>query len=157
MFLRLKAIISQSKQIKSFLGNVNLGSHTRTFSSNCENEMKTSIAAPFYMMCSKNIHAEECQTLFKDMVVFENFLSESEEKTIFDEIEPYMSRLHYEYDHWDNVSYIFLTFLVGICYPFLVILGILVSVKVRFYHVDRLFMDSEKQSDCIGPHLVCSS
>ncbi|KAK7495824.1 hypothetical protein BaRGS_00012814 [Batillaria attramentaria] len=40
--------------------------------------------------------------LAKDMLVFPDFLSEEEEKSILNEIEPYMRRLRYEYDHWDN-------------------------------------------------------
>ncbi|XP_013787528.1 alpha-ketoglutarate-dependent dioxygenase alkB homolog 7, mitochondrial-like [Limulus polyphemus] len=36
------------------------------------------------------------------MVVYEDFLNEEEEKNIIDEIEPYMKKLRYEYDHWDD-------------------------------------------------------
>ncbi|KAK9892391.1 hypothetical protein WA026_019842 [Henosepilachna vigintioctopunctata] len=36
------------------------------------------------------------------MKVYENFLSESEEKSILEEIEPYMDKLRYEFDHWDD-------------------------------------------------------
>ena len=42
-------------------------------------------------------------TLASDMLVFEDFLDVDEEKSLFEEIEPYMKRLRYEYDHWDNV------------------------------------------------------
>ncbi|XP_074642466.1 alpha-ketoglutarate-dependent dioxygenase alkB homolog 7, mitochondrial-like [Tubulanus polymorphus] len=38
----------------------------------------------------------------KDLHVYEEFLSDDEEKKLCSEIEPYISRLHYEYDHWDN-------------------------------------------------------
>lgn len=38
------------------------------------------------------------------MLVYEDFLTESEEKTLLDEIEPYLKRLRYEFDHWDDVS-----------------------------------------------------
>lgn len=60
------------------------------------------ISNPHYMAVSENLQLEECQALFEDMTVEDGFLSEFEEKTIFEEIEPYISRLHYEYDHWDN-------------------------------------------------------
>ncbi|KAJ1525197.1 hypothetical protein ONE63_010029 [Megalurothrips usitatus] len=63
---------------------------------------EVSLPKPNYMTVSSSLAPEECQALYKDMVILDNFLSESEEKTIFDEIEPYMNRLHYEYDHWDN-------------------------------------------------------
>ena len=36
--------------------------------------------------------------------LYENFISEDEEKQLLGEIEPYMKRLRYEFDHWDNVS-----------------------------------------------------
>lgn len=39
------------------------------------------------------------------MTVHNDFLSETEEKSILDEIEPYMKRLRYEFDHWDDVSF----------------------------------------------------
>ena len=42
-------------------------------------------------------------TLASDMLVFEDFLDVDEEKSLFEEIEPYMKKLRYEYDHWDNV------------------------------------------------------
>ena len=42
--------------------------------------------------------------LAKDMLVLPDFLSESEEESLLAEVEPYMKRLRYEFDHWDNVS-----------------------------------------------------
>lgn len=35
--------------------------------------------------------------------VYENFITEVEEKALFDEVEPYLKRLKYEADHWDDV------------------------------------------------------
>lgn len=100
--LGLRSFISTSKHIKIFSENLKIWIQSKGFSSNCQNVLDTPTAVPSYMTCSDNIQSDECKTLYKDMVVFDNFLSESEEKTIFNEIEPYMSRLHYEYDHWDN-------------------------------------------------------
>ncbi|XP_063431023.1 alpha-ketoglutarate-dependent dioxygenase alkB homolog 7, mitochondrial-like [Mytilus trossulus] len=37
-----------------------------------------------------------------NMLVQEDFLSEDEEMSLFNEVDPYMRRLRYEYDHWDN-------------------------------------------------------
>ncbi|KFB40228.1 AGAP000760-PA-like protein [Anopheles sinensis] len=37
-----------------------------------------------------------------DMRVFENFISEQEEISLLEEIEPYLKRLRYEFDHWDD-------------------------------------------------------
>ena len=42
------------------------------------------------------------ELLKKTMIVSENFLTESEEQSLLNEIEPYMKRLRYEYDHWDD-------------------------------------------------------
>lgn len=38
------------------------------------------------------------------MLVIENFLDTTEENSIFKEIDPYLQRLRYEFDHWDDVS-----------------------------------------------------
>ena len=43
-------------------------------------------------------------SLMNDMLVYENFISEEEEKSLLEEVEPYLKRLRYELDHWDNVS-----------------------------------------------------
>lgn len=44
------------------------------------------------------------QTLKKYMIVKNDFLTEADEKNLLDEVEPYMQRLRYEFDHWDNVN-----------------------------------------------------
>ncbi len=44
-------------------------------------------------------HAE----IINSMLVCEDFLSAAEENSLFDEIEPYIKRLRYEFDHWDDV------------------------------------------------------
>ena len=41
-----------------------------------------------------------------DIQIYQDFISESEEQSLFDEVEVYMKRLRYEFDHWDNVSFI---------------------------------------------------
>jgi hypothetical protein len=64
-----------------------------------------------------NIHVSNCSHLLEAndpevfklmdryMIVKENFLSEQEEASLLEEIEPYMKRLRYEFDHWDDVWY----------------------------------------------------
>lgn len=42
--------------------------------------------------------------LAKDMTVQKDFLSEEEELSLLNEVDIYMKRLRYEFDHWDNVS-----------------------------------------------------
>ncbi|XP_014275160.1 alpha-ketoglutarate-dependent dioxygenase alkB homolog 7, mitochondrial [Halyomorpha halys] len=38
----------------------------------------------------------------ENVSVINDFLSQSEEKSLLKEIEPYMKRLRYQYDHWDH-------------------------------------------------------
>ena len=42
--------------------------------------------------------------LLQDMLIYNDFITEEEEESLFNEVEPYMKRLRYEYNHWDNVS-----------------------------------------------------
>lgn len=42
--------------------------------------------------------------LLATMRIFKNFISPEEEDSLFQEVEPYMKRLRYEYSHWDDVS-----------------------------------------------------
>lgn len=44
------------------------------------------------------------QNFLRDMLIIEDFLTVSEEESLFAEVEPYMKRLRYEFDHWDDVS-----------------------------------------------------
>ena len=38
------------------------------------------------------------------IIIKEDFIDEKEENLILSEIEPYMKRLRYEFDHWDDVN-----------------------------------------------------
>ena len=40
-----------------------------------------------------------------NLEVCEHFISEEEETLLLKEIEPYLKRQKYQYDHWDNVSF----------------------------------------------------
>ena len=42
--------------------------------------------------------------LLATMKVFPDFITPREEDSIFQEVEPYMKRLRYEFSHWDDVS-----------------------------------------------------
>lgn len=46
---------------------------------------------------------EEKQLFLNDMTIVDNFISSSEEDQLFNEIEPYLKRMKYEFDHWDGV------------------------------------------------------
>lgn len=48
-------------------------------------------------------NVDVARSFIDSMLIFEDFLTETEEKSLFDEVEPYMKRLHYEFDHWDDV------------------------------------------------------
>lgn len=39
-----------------------------------------------------------------NLEVHENFVSEEEENKLLNEVEPYLARQVYQYDHWDGVS-----------------------------------------------------
>lgn len=39
-----------------------------------------------------------------NLEVRENFISEEEESLLLKEVEPYLKRQKYQYDHWDDVS-----------------------------------------------------
>ena len=90
--LCLKSLI----RVTSSIGNF------RQLSDQCYDSLQNNSSNPKYMVASDSLLHEEYSTLCKDMVVLENFLSEAEENQLFQELEPYMARLHYEYDHWDN-------------------------------------------------------
>ncbi|KAJ9579112.1 hypothetical protein L9F63_024781 [Diploptera punctata] len=55
-----------------------------------------------YIMFSKDFDDSAKVALARDMVIHEEFLSEEEEKSIFQEVEPYMKKLRYEFAHWDD-------------------------------------------------------
>ena len=42
--------------------------------------------------------------LKEDFLVYEDFITPEEESSILEEIEPYLNRLKYEFNHWDDVS-----------------------------------------------------
>lgn len=44
------------------------------------------------------------EELLKTMRIHPEFISEDEEKQLFNEIEPYIKRLRYEFSHWDDVN-----------------------------------------------------
>ncbi|KAK7790223.1 hypothetical protein R5R35_014533 [Gryllus longicercus] len=46
---------------------------------------------------------EQCrEQVVENMIILNDFLSLEEEKSLFEEVEPYMKKLHYEFDHWDD-------------------------------------------------------
>ena len=57
-------------------------------------------------LCSSNSisNREITEMIQHDLVLKENFITEDEETSLCEELEPYLKRMQYEYDHWDNVS-----------------------------------------------------
>lgn len=47
--------------------------------------------------------AEDKKAFAVDMALMENFISPTEEESFLKELEPYLKRLRYEFDHWDDV------------------------------------------------------
>ncbi|XP_050402968.1 alpha-ketoglutarate-dependent dioxygenase alkB homolog 7, mitochondrial [Patella vulgata] len=45
---------------------------------------------------------ETFKILANDMLVYDNFLTKEEEKSLITEIEPVVKRMRYEYEHWDD-------------------------------------------------------
>lgn len=45
----------------------------------------------------------EKKSFATDMLIMQNFVSPAEEDSFLKEIEPYLKRLRYEFDHWDDV------------------------------------------------------
>ncbi|XP_049277582.1 alpha-ketoglutarate-dependent dioxygenase alkB homolog 7, mitochondrial [Anopheles funestus] len=45
---------------------------------------------------------ENREKFTKDMRVFDQFVDEKEENSLLEEIDPYLKRLRYEFDHWDG-------------------------------------------------------
>ena len=44
------------------------------------------------------------ERLAKCLMIINDFITKEEEASLVQEIEPYMKKLRYEYDHWDDVS-----------------------------------------------------
>jgi alkylated DNA repair protein alkB family protein 7 len=57
-----------------------------------------------YMLFGEAYNSASEETMLRDMRVVADFLTEEEERSLFEEVEPYMRRLRYEFDHWDDVS-----------------------------------------------------
>ena len=72
----------------------------------------TEKCTPSYIKLSETFSNEEeatKQKLIDSIVIYKDFISADEENSIFQEIEPYLKRMHYEFDHWDDVIKIMLT------------------------------------------------
>lgn len=72
--------------------------------------------AVFFQQCRSFAHAirhvptleasssDVAAALSRDIDLYEDFITEEEEASMLAEVEPYLQKLHYEFDHWDDVS-----------------------------------------------------
>uniref|UniRef100_A0A1A9VCK6 Alpha-ketoglutarate-dependent dioxygenase AlkB-like domain-containing protein n=1 Tax=Glossina austeni TaxID=7395 RepID=A0A1A9VCK6_GLOAU len=103
-FLKLKTIFTKSvyllqeepllKRIIKFVANER---KCGTFATKVQHTSEDS-----YLEFLGNWPNEEKQCFLQDMRIFINFVNEDEEQQLLNEVEPYMKRLRYEYDHWDD-------------------------------------------------------
>lgn len=61
------------------------------------------ISVPSYFVLKDPALNENASALVNSMTVYDDFLSLEEENSLMEELEPYMRRLKYEFDHWDDV------------------------------------------------------
>lgn len=60
---------------------------------------------PYFSLCDKFAsEPKEAEGLVGTMTVYSDFLSEQEETSLMNELDPYMKKLRYEFDHWDDAS-----------------------------------------------------
>ena len=95
-------LIIKDIQLKMFLKTLSkqVKNVTKYFSKSISNVASTKIENAVHLIEANDPNTFEL--LKKTMIVTENFLTESEEQSLLNEIEPYMKRLRYEYDHWDD-------------------------------------------------------
>ncbi|XP_014254568.1 alpha-ketoglutarate-dependent dioxygenase alkB homolog 7, mitochondrial [Cimex lectularius] len=65
-------------------------------------KIQTRIEVPKWIYFHKDSDSQKKQELLKDLSISNDFIDDDEEKSIMDEIGPYLKRMRYEYDHWDN-------------------------------------------------------
>ncbi|KAL3868094.1 hypothetical protein ACJMK2_040930 [Sinanodonta woodiana] len=68
-------------------------------------ELHKGISRQTNVLASEYLHANDEETqrvLSTSMKVYDDFISQEEEESIFNEIEPYLRRLRYETSHWDD-------------------------------------------------------
>jgi hypothetical protein len=101
--------VSLLKCIEKFPRTLNniciISRHSSSKQVQCDSKKdQADITIPDYLYFHKNFDVSLKHVLVNDMTVIENFISPDEENSILKEIEPYLKRLRYEFDHWDDVS-----------------------------------------------------
>lgn len=80
--------------------SINTSSHCRA--ANKENISLNYKNVSDCIECSNN---NVLETVKDDFLVYDDFITEEEETSILQEIEPYLNRLKYEQNHWDDVRF----------------------------------------------------
>lgn len=70
---------------------------------------------PKWIDLQENWPAADRKTFLTDMLIMEDFLTPEEEQKLIEEVDPYMQRLRYEFDHWDDVSAFFGAIFIRLC------------------------------------------
>ncbi|XP_019544670.2 alpha-ketoglutarate-dependent dioxygenase alkB homolog 7, mitochondrial [Aedes albopictus] len=65
-----------------------------------ENSRKLEV--PSYLTLHGQWPQDDRQQFLAGMTVLADFITEEEEQTLLQEIEPYLKRMRYEFDHWDD-------------------------------------------------------
>nr|CAI5862590.1 unnamed protein product [Callosobruchus analis] len=79
-------------------------SRNSRFYSRAQTKQSVLESCPSYFSLCKEFESNEqlAEELINNMVVHSDFLSPEDEQSIIDEIDPYMKKLRYEFDHWDD-------------------------------------------------------
>jgi|SRR6218665_965246 len=92
--------------VMSFLHDLSQVSHHQQTEREFKSELacnETPVATPWDEV-GEATDAETAAIISKDFLVYKDFITEEEENSLFDEVEPYLKRLKYEENHWDDVS-----------------------------------------------------
>lgn len=96
------------KSFKKFSPTPNRRKFSQTLNRFSQNEASTK-NVPSVSVCDKNIFdfqenwpIDIKNEFIRDMIVIDNFITESEEERLLAEAEKSLKRMRYEYDHWDN-------------------------------------------------------
>ncbi|XP_037086367.1 alpha-ketoglutarate-dependent dioxygenase alkB homolog 7, mitochondrial-like [Pollicipes pollicipes] len=83
-------------------GNEQVARSSKVQCSNALHHEKSYQADQGSLVLHGNWSKETRATVLQDMLVFNDFITESEEECIMGEIGPYLKRMRYEFDHWDD-------------------------------------------------------
>uniref|UniRef100_A0A8D8FRC4 Alpha-ketoglutarate-dependent dioxygenase alkB homolog 7, mitochondrial n=1 Tax=Culex pipiens TaxID=7175 RepID=A0A8D8FRC4_CULPI len=97
-------ITSNLEKLVKFLRCRGISIFVRTCSSSVGNPVKQECPpqTPPYLTLHGQWPSTDRAAFLTGMTVLPNFITEAEEQSLLDEIEPYLRRMRYEFDHWDD-------------------------------------------------------